>query len=271
MKKMLIAALCAVSVVAGASTVYAEETTIDEQVLYDEGGIKVTAKGFTSDEWYGACIPVLIENNSDQNICMQVRHESINGCMVDFQISAEVAAGKKANDKIIVYRRYLDDYGITQVADIECSLLFFNPDNLDTIADSSLLSIETNLTGKYEQEYNDSGEVVFDQDNIKIVAQGVVDDDTWGLSPVFYIENNSDQEITVQLRDTSINGFMVDPTFSSDVMPGKRCVDGARLLSSDLEQNGIDSISTLETSFHIFPADDFAGDSIDSPAVTINY
>ena len=45
----------------------AEETVIDQQVLYDENNIKITATGFRGDEIFGPEVSVLVENNSDKS------------------------------------------------------------------------------------------------------------------------------------------------------------------------------------------------------------
>lgn len=59
-------------------------------------------------------------------------------------------------------------------------------------------------------------------------------------------------DVTVQIRDLSVNGFMTDAVFSPNVTAGKRAIDTITFLSSDLEENNISSIETVELSFHIF-------------------
>lgn len=271
MKKVFLTALCAISIVSLSVPAYAEDTTIAEQVIYDQDGVKVTVTGFDSTNMFGVGIPILVENNSDRNICVQIRNSSINGCMTDFQASVEVASGKKANDEITILKSELEKYGIEQVADLECSLHFSDPDTYMTITDTPTINIETNLTGKYEQACDDSGNTVYDENGIKIVSQGVENDDIWGLSPKFYMENNTDQAITIQIRDTSVNGYMLNNSFSPEILPGKKCVDNIVFIPADLKSNNIEEITDLETSFHVFKTDEFSQTIVDTPAITINY
>ena len=49
-----------------------------------------------------------------------------------------------------------------------------------------------------------------------------------------------------------MNGFMVDPMFSCDVLSGKRAYDSITFLESNLTENGISSIDSMEFSLHIF-------------------
>ena len=97
--------------------------------------------------------------------------------------------------------------------------------------------------------FDDSGEVVYDESGVKIVIKGLNDDAFLGQEIIVYIENNTDKGVTIQTRDVSVNGFMIDGYFSSDVAPGKHAVDAITFLSSELEDNDITTFETVELSF----------------------
>lgn len=63
------------------------------------------------------------------------------------------------------------------------------------------------------------------------------------------IENTSERDICVQARDTSINGYMVDPAFSSDISAGKKIKDDLSVLKKDVIGS---EIKTMELKFYIF-------------------
>lgn len=109
-----------------------------------------------------------------------------------------------------------------------------------------------------ESSQNDSQQskeqVLVDQSGIKITYTGI-ESDYMGPEIKLKIENNSNVSITVQQRDMSINGAMIDGIFSCDVMPGKIANDSISIFESDLEDNGITSLENVELSFHIY-ADD---------------
>ena len=77
----------------------------------------------------------------------------------------------------------------------------------------------------------------------------------WGADIYVYVENNSSQDITAQVRDVSINGFMIDPTFSVDVSAGKKKYDTISFYESDLKDNDITDIKEIELKFYVFNAD----------------
>lgn len=145
---------------------------------------------------------------------------------------------------------------ITTIKDIEFIFHIFNSDTWDAIFDSEMISIRTSADQSYEQKYDDSGVEVMNQGDIRIVMKRVnTSDSFWGADVYVYIENNSKENITVQARDVSINGFMIDPIFSSDVISGKKSFDTITFFESDLEKNDIKSIDDMEISFHIFESD----------------
>lgn len=244
--------------------------SVEEQVIFDSNDIKITVTGL-EDGFYGTDLKVLIENNSDKGIMVQTRDSNVNGYMVDTMFSPDVAAGKKVNDEITFMTSGLKDCGIEDIASMEFKLIIIDGDTWNDIEESEIIKIDTSIADGYVQNYDDSGNVVVDYNNIKIVEKGLSKADSfWGPGVILYIENNSDQDITVQVRDVSINGFMVDSMMSQDVVIGKKAVTDIQFISTDLEKNGITEINDVEFSFHIFNWDTF--DTIyDSDVIKLSY
>lgn len=98
--------------------------TIEETVLWDEKGVKITATGLTYSK-YDAELSLLIENSGDKEVsiiagsagyCCNV----INGYMVaDGYMNEDVSAGKKAKEKIEFSLEELAVYGITEIAELQ--------------------------------------------------------------------------------------------------------------------------------------------------------
>lgn len=116
-------------------------------------------------------------------------------------------------------------------------------------------------------------QVLFDQDGIKITCKGFVpgSEDGWDDPKVkFLIENNTDKNITVQVRDVSVNGFMIDPACSEDVAAGKKMNGDMSWLQMYFDENEITDVETIEFYFHIFDADEWE-DIVDSDVITLNF
>ncbi len=244
--------------------------SITETVVFDANDIKVTAKALNYDGWMGPELVLLIENNSSQNITVQNRNASINGLMIDPMLSADVAAGKKANETMTIMSSELEQAGIKTIKDIEFILHIFDTETWDEIVDSDVIVISTDATD-YVQTFDDSGVVAYDENGVKIVAKNLNSSDSfWGADLYLYIENNTEQDITVQARDVSIDGFMIDPVFSSEIVHGKKAFDSLTFMESDLTDNGITDIKEIELKFHIF--DTASWDTIkDTDIVTVSF
>lgn len=248
-----------------------QNDTISETVLLDEAGVKITAKSLEMNSLLGPEIKLLIENTSGINLTVQARNVSVNGYMIEPIMSVDIVSGKKANDSIIFSESDLDLCGIKTIADIELSFHIFSTDDWETYLDSKPIQLKTTAADTYTYTFDDSGEDVYNSNDVKIVIKGLSENDSiLGPGIIVYIYNNSQKNITVQTRDISINGFMVDAVFSSDVVAGKHRVDSITFFSSDLEENGITQIETAELSFHIFNADSW-NTIADTDTIVINF
>jgi predicted small lipoprotein YifL len=248
-----------------------QDVTITETVLVDEAGVKITAKSLDTNSLFGPEIKLLIENNSGKDLTFQTRHTSVNGYMIETMMSAEVVNGKKSNEGLTFLRSDLEACGIETIADMEFSFHIFTTEGWKDYLDTPQIQIKTSAADSYTYTFDDSGDVAYDEKDVKIVIKGLSQDDSIiGPGVVVYIENNSEKAITVQTRDVSINGFMVDAMFSCEVMPGKRAVDSITFMSSDLEENNITGIENVELSFHIFDSASWST-LADTNVVTISF
>ena len=248
-----------------------KEAIVSEQVLLDKDGIKITLKGFEPKGLFGPSLKVLVENNTDGTIIVQTRDSAVNRVMVQTIFSCEVAGGKKANDQIIIMNSDLEQAGIEVIKDIELKFHIFDSQTWDTIFDSEAIMITTSADPSYVQEYDDSGFLALDKNGIKSVVKKLnVEDSIWGADVFVYVENNRDEDVTVQVREVSVNGFMVDAIFSCDVLAGKTAYDKITFLESQLEENEITSIDEIELIFHTFNTKTW--DAIfDSDVITIKF
>lgn len=248
----------------------AVEITIEETVLYDANDIKVTATGY-EDGWMGPEIKVLVENNSDKNVLITTNSVSINGYMMPYvSLYSEVAAGKKANEAISIMSSELDQSGIEVVAEMQFYIEVTDSESWDTLATSELLTLSTSVA-PYEQPVDDSGDILYDSNGIRIICKGLKQDIFWDGTIVFYMENNSDKAISIYAENVSVNGFMQDVGLWSDLRPDTKLIDGMSMLDlSDLEIESIEEIENIE--FNLRVVDEETWDDIATTDVlTLNF
>ena len=232
------------------------EVTLAETVIFDQGNVKITVTGINNTGFFGPEIKLLIENNSTQNLTVQTKDSAVNGAMIDTIFSEDVAAGKKANSAITLMSSELDASGIKTIKDIEFKIHLFDTDSFDDVTTSETVRLTTSADTAFVQTFDKSGEAIYDADGIKVVAKKMSSEDSfWGSELYLYIENNTEKYVTLQTKDVSVNGFMIDPIFSCDVLPGKVAFSSITFLESDLTDNSITDISELELKLHIFDAE----------------
>lgn len=246
------------------------EITVAETVLYEADGVKVTATGY-EDGWMGPEIKILVENDSSKNVLVTSASVSANGYMMpSAALYAEVAAGKKANETLTIMSSELDQSGIEMLAELQFYLQIQDPETWETITTSDLLTLTTSAA-PYEQPVDDSGDVLYDFDGIRIICKGLKQDIIWDGTVVFYMENNSGKEISIYAENVSVNGFMQDVGLWSDLRPSTKIIDGMSMIDlSDLEIENIDQIENIEFNLRIVDANTWE-DIVTTDVLTLNF
>lgn len=225
---------------------------ITETTIVDEAGVKITAKSLEADGLTEPALKLLIENNSGKNLTVQCRNASINGYMMYNLMSVDVADGKSANDELVFLNSHMEDCGIEEIADMGFSFYIFTTEDWETYLETPQITVLTSLAEDFEYEYDNSGIIMYDDNGIEVMVKGLDENTFLGASVKVYIANNTDKDITIQTRNVSINNFMIDPMFSTDILSGKHAISDITFLSSELEANEIAEIKTLELNLHIF-------------------
>lgn len=242
--------------------------SITEQVLVDQDGIKITATEYVTDDIWGDGIKLIVENTSDNDYTVGCDALIVNDYMITDLFSADVAAGKKSNEVMYLSSSELEAAGIDVVGKVEMYFHAYDS-NWDSLFQNVYSKIETSQYVNMDTTPNDEGTELYNENGIRIVGKTVDENSFWGTAILLYVENTSGNNIGINVDNMSINGFMMSPLFSTTVYDGKKSIDAITVFSSDLEENGIESIDEVELKFHIYNADSY--DTIaDSDAITFS-
>ena len=132
----------------------------------------------------------------------------------------------------------------------------------ESAAETKTASVETAAEGtKASNEAADKTEaaqtpsVVLDREGLKITAKELDMNGSLGPSLKLLIENGTEQNVTVQIRDMSVNGYMIAPLFSSAVGKGETKEDGVGFSPRALKLSGIDTFAELEFRFCVLDSE----------------
>ena len=242
------------------------DESINEQVLVDQDGIKITATEYVTDSIWGDGIKLLVENNSDRDYTIGCDALIVNDYMITDLFSADVAAGKKSTEGMYLSSTELKAAGIDTVGQIEMYFHAYDS-NWDNLFKNVYSKLETSEFANMDTTPNDEGQELYNANGVRIVGKTVDENSFWGTAILLYIENTSGQNVGINVDNMSINGYMMTPLFSTTVYDGKKSIDDITIMSSDLEANGITSVDQVELKFHIYNAESY--DTIaDSDAIT---
>ena len=235
-----------------------------ETEIFNQNGIKISAAGFTMEGKYGEPeITLLYENSTEHDIVVTLSDESVNGYMAAFVIDGKAAAGEKSYGSISIMSGDLAAVSIETITDVEFRFHIFDSFSWDTIVSEPI--ILKAQESDYVQEYDDSGSVLYDDNNIRIISKDFSQNEAkrYKAELYLYVENNSDQGIEVAVPfDAVINGieveydqslgFLSDTFFWTEVLPGKKTI-GLLVIPGDVLQNyGITTIHEMKASFQIY-------------------
>lgn len=96
-------------------------------------------------------------------------------------------------------------------------------------------------------------------------------DGFWGQMIDVRLENNADTSLMFSLDEVSINGYMIDVLFASDIAAGKKENTSITIFSSELEKNKITTIETIEFELHIYNSENWEAPDIVQQTFVINF
>ena len=244
--------------------------TIDETVLVDEQGVKITAKELSYSS-YAADLSLLIENNSDRQLSFYAgtlgySANSINGYMIsDGYIGEDVAAGMAVNVNMSFNLDQLSFYGFKDIADI--GLGFQIKDGYDDYLVTGPLEIRTSVADSYDyskdtyKEAMDNpvmpavygftvnykaDDVLYDGNGIRILNEYVVTNKAGEQSIFIELQNTSDQNLYATATDAVVNNITCSFAAASEfIVPGKRSVMSISL-ENLLDKNYMEKIGMKE-------------------------
>ncbi len=247
------------------------QVTLPETVLADEKGIKAVVKGFGKYE--GPLFPsdhallIDVTNGTDRTVEVGLTDSSVNGCMIQTNISVNVKPGET-----LVYPASFDEaalrrYGITTYREFEFRLEVEDDETYETVLLTPLIQLRTSAAEDGAEEFDESGDVIYDADGLKVVARPPYEDPQLGLCVDLAVSNRGDQPVSVVVARCLLNGKETDPYYGSDVMPGKHSLD---VISFD-QEDVPEKLESLTLSLNVYQRD--TGDLLveNTPPVTVNF
>lgn len=217
--------------------------------LVDDENCLVQVTGIDdSDDFYYE-LEMYLENKSDVTLSFQSFAGSVNGVMISPWMSEDVNAGKKMNTNMEFYKENLEANGTANVTDIAFLLEVYDPDHYegDYLTDEIFHVYPQGQAAAVVTERPAAPEdiVLLDNEYVTIIVTGFSEDEYYGPCVNTYMVNKTDSFLMVAADDVSVNGFMIDPFWAQNVLPGAALYSNISWYEEDLKANNISSIDDI--------------------------
>ena len=243
---------------------YRGDETVEEQLVYDAEGVRITATGLEIVHY----VPVLglrIENTSDKTLEFDLEESVLNDWMWDANLCLYENKGSDPDDDyydetadIVVADGetlacglgFSNEYyyrlcGITGFGGIGFVLRAFDPENGETAFITPVINVATSLGTDYPGLYVDAGTLAYDEGGVRIVIPGLNLDEYGGPGVLVYANNFSDRPVLITAKRCTVNGAAAEPWFSAVVSPGRQC------LAEIGFEDDVTRIDTLSIAFRV--------------------
>ena len=236
-----------------------EVPQITPMTLYNDGEIQVSVG--SAGTYYGEyALSVMAQNDSDRDVIVSTDLLSVNGYMVDCSLYADVPARESQQAFLQLDSYALEPAGITDIAEISFYLDIYDSQTYEDIAVTELITLETDIADGFTQTVDDSGWEMHPDDSLRIVYRGATVSSYGECDLQFYLENRSDEIVSVSTEGIWINGEEV-PGFLWDILrPETRAVDS--LCIYDLEELEITQLEQINEIYIEYMVEYYQGDQI---------
>ena len=270
-----------------------EAPAVEGTVIYDANDIKITAGEFTTCKEYDdePALALDIVNNTGKELTLYKLPMSMGGWMEDLYCLTVDETGyinmdgtftiPAENDTNRYYLHVgnfiLEKYGLAEIPDIEFGFEIYAGEDAEEPFMTDLVDVvNPGYTGG-APEPDESGEVMYDKDGVKIIMQGeTYDADYWGPQIKLYASNNSDKTVFIRIPETTLDGTAFDTYGDMIIAPGKRESEEVAFAFIDdfgRSMTEVEPVSEITMKFDIYEYDQ-QGDNIlldSSEPITVNY
>lgn len=196
----------------------AKKITIDETVICDQNGIKVTVTKLSFKEGKSkATLEFEIENTGDSTVAVSSDFICFNDICMQDSMWSEVEGGETVTEEVVFTE--LDEIDLSVIQTIYLQVHASDPESYDLLFTSSPVTLETSAADDdYEQTFDDDGRILYESDKFRIILRGTSE----GEYASIFIENNTEQTWAIYTSDVTINNGDGDNFFYTTLPAGKK-------------------------------------------------
>ena len=220
-------------------------------VILDNEQLTVTINDAYIDEDMGYTLKATFENKGEKDYTYYIEPSSIDGITVMNYFYTDIAAGKKAVEKIELDDELLRANGVGDYTDIEMTIIIADADDLLS-EPSGEYTVHYYPQGedkaaKFERQPAVTDKILIDNEYITVTATGLTHNFYFECTDLcLYIVNKSDKDISIDAESCSINDIMMDIYFMESVPAGKALFCVVSFDDEEIKEKEVGKISNIE-------------------------
>lgn len=195
-------------------------TTIQNQNLYDDGGIIIQLAGIQGPPTQPVLV-LAVKNGSRRDIALDVDQLSINGWQVDGWCDLYQVESHSITIGTIECGGDLSLCGITDVGQVDLEFSISDADTYEDLA-AVCTTVFTSAADSLDPSYLPDGITLLEESDFLVRAVSLASLPYGGTSLCLYLENNSCLELSLESSRARLNGQPVELWFWDSTAPGCR-------------------------------------------------
>lgn len=272
MKKLfalLLSALLLLSL--GACSSEPDTTQFQGQTLLDTDQCRFHVASISEYDPTGCVLELELENRSDADLLFSISNASVNGCMIDPQLSESVGAGQTLQSQMTFGLQQLEEYGIDAVTEIQFTLSIYDEQSYEETFMEETFTLyphgEKAVTYQ-EREAQESDIVLMDNEYCSVIVTDKDPDSFWGYDLYVYLLNKTDKTLMFSAENVSVNGTACDPYWAATVAPGKCSNTVVYWFDTTLEDAGITQVRDITMTLSMMDLDSWPDGTLSTETVT---
>lgn len=224
------------------------DVEMEEQILAEKDGVKITATGLGSDEEPGFFVNLSVKNDTDMVYSSMVNECTVNGYSV--WAGADDIKPGESGIELRIGGGIFKHIDVGEIGEINLyDLRLFETEKVDSEDGEEVyyhpseeqydnpffheekVTIRTSAYSGMKEANLPEGEEIYNENGIQIVRTEPDDEDKKdGMCSWLFLKNGSEDKLTLSAKDASVNDFVLDVMLGSSAvggMNGRTTVPGA--------------------------------------------
>lgn len=242
------------------------QASMAETILVDNEQVTFAVVSAQENAHTGMQLKARCVNKTDRTLLFSWDMVSVCGYMYDPLWAQEVSGGKTAESTVYLDTVELERMGVAAVEEITFTLRVVDSENWmdEPLVDAPFTVYPTGLdpdTAQLPEHPDTAGQVVIaDNGALRFVVERADRENNAGYILHVYMENKTDRNLMFSWDMVSVNGHSIDPFWAVSVASGKKACSRITFYKSDLDDNGIDTVSEVSFTLSVCDYDDWTAD-----------